>query len=247
MIFIFIGTKIIGAGGLDLASLNIQRGRDHGLDRYNAIRTAMGLGPKASMSDVSSDSTVAQALLATYSHVEDIDVWVGGLAEDLMPGAMVGELYYAIIVKQFIALRDGDRFWYQNDLSAQELSIVESSTLAEVIRRNTDVGQEISDSVFIVSNLPDSDGDGIEDIRDNCSLNVNALQADADNDGFGNRCDIDINNDGHGNFLDFGILAQHYLEPYPASDFNSDGIVNNLDVAIFVEFFLQPIGPSGLH
>ncbi|MFK8029814.1 MAG: peroxidase family protein [Gammaproteobacteria bacterium] len=236
-----------GAGGLDLVSLNIQRGREHGIGRYNPVRIAMGLSPKSSVEDITSDPVVAFTLSSAYSSIDDIDVWVGGLAEDHMPGAMVGEFLYRTIRKQFIALRDGDRFWYQYDMNARELAIVESSTLAEVIRRNTNVGEEMSDNVFIVANLPDSDGDGVEDIRDNCLAHANELQIDADNDGFGNRCDTDINNDGRTNFGDLAIFSSHYLQEVPVSDFNSDGVVNGVDLTIFRDQFLQQVGPSGLH
>ena len=71
-----------GAGGLDLASLNIQRGRDHGLASYNDTREAYGLARAASFSDVSSDPEIAARLEAAYASVDDIDLWVGGLAED---------------------------------------------------------------------------------------------------------------------------------------------------------------------
>lgn len=47
-----------GAGGFDLASLNIQRGRDHGLPSYNQTRAALGLATNATFSEVSSDPGV---------------------------------------------------------------------------------------------------------------------------------------------------------------------------------------------
>ena len=61
---------------------------------------------------------MADALFETYGDVNEIDLWVGGLAEDKRhPGSQLGELFQTILVRQFTALRDGDRFWWENDLT----------------------------------------------------------------------------------------------------------------------------------
>lgn len=140
-----------GQGGFDLAALNIQRGRDHGLPRYNAARAAMGLVARTDFSQLSANPAVVSRMAAAYARVDDIDLWVGGLAEDHVPGALVGELFHAILKQQFEALRDGDRFWYQNVMSRNEQRSVEMSTLARIIRRNTDIAKELPDGVFQVS------------------------------------------------------------------------------------------------
>jgi hypothetical protein len=44
-------------GVLDLAALDIQRGRDHGMPGYNAMRVAYGLAPKASFTAITGEST----------------------------------------------------------------------------------------------------------------------------------------------------------------------------------------------
>lgn len=139
-----------GAGGFDLAALNIQRGRDHGLPNYNDVREQMGLLRVESFQDISSDPDVQMRLLDAYGDVDNIDLWPGGLAEDPVSGSHLGELFSVIIKKQFEALRDGDRFWYELKLNTSELVEVQSTTLADVIRRNTDIGQELQDNVFIV-------------------------------------------------------------------------------------------------
>jgi hypothetical protein len=137
-----------GTRGFDLASLNIQRGRDHGLPDYNQARVDLGLAPKAQFTHISSEPAVSSGLDAMYASVDDIDLWVGGLAEDPMSGALVGELVSTIMVDQFTRLRDGDRFWYQNVFAGQLLADIEATTLADVIRRNTTIDTELQDNVF---------------------------------------------------------------------------------------------------
>jgi Animal haem peroxidase len=139
-----------GAGGFDLASLNIQRGRDHGLPSYTQVRAHLGLAPRASFSQISSGRLVQDRLAKVYASVDDVDLWVGGLAEDHMPNAMVGETFYAVLRNQFQRLRDGDRFWYQNVLPADMAQMLERQTLAIIIRRNTGLGLELQDDVFLM-------------------------------------------------------------------------------------------------
>lgn len=141
-----------GSGGFDLASLNIQRGRDHGLGTYNQTRRAYGLQPARTFNDISANPDVQRGLAQVYDNVNQVDLWVGCLSEDHLPGAMVGELAAAVIGDQFQALRDGDRFWYTRQLTANERREVENTTLADIIRRNTNIGGEITDDVFHVGN-----------------------------------------------------------------------------------------------
>ncbi len=140
-----------GAGGLDLASLNIQRGRDHGVGSYNDTREALGLARVSDFDEITSDAGLQQALFETYGSVDDIDLWIGGLAEDAVAeGSQLGPLFREILIRQFSALRDGDRFWFERDLTRDELEMLDGVTLARVIRDNTGIGEELSDNVFYV-------------------------------------------------------------------------------------------------
>ncbi len=139
-----------GAGGFDLASMNVQRGRDHGLPGYNAARLAFFLSPASTFADLTQNLGVQQELQSMYGTVEHVDVWIGGLAEDHRRRAMVGDLFHAILVDQFTRLRDGDRFFYRNTFPQNEIDELESTTLATIIRRNTTIDAEIPDNVFLV-------------------------------------------------------------------------------------------------
>jgi hypothetical protein len=128
-----------GAGGLDLGALDIQRGRDHGLADYNTTRANLGLPRVTSFAQITSDTDMQQLLRDLYGDVDNIDLFVGGLAEDRAPRASVGPLFQSIIADQFERLRDGDRFWYQRAFSGSELARLENTTLSDIIRRNTSI------------------------------------------------------------------------------------------------------------
>lgn len=128
-----------GSGGLDLVSLNIQRGRDHGLADYNSTREAYGLDPVESFADISSNEDVQANLESLYGDVDNIDLWVGLLAEVHVENGSLGETATLIIADQFERLRDGDRFYYENTMSDLEIREIENTTLADIIERNTDI------------------------------------------------------------------------------------------------------------
>lgn len=143
-----------GSGGIDLVSVDLERGRDMGLPSYDQARELFGLPTVTSFSEITSDPSLQSSLQATYGSVDKIDVLVGGLAEDHAPGAMVGPLFQRIIADQFERLRDGDRFWYENgQFTASELAQIDSTTLADVIARNTDV-TSLPNDVFTTSTNP---------------------------------------------------------------------------------------------
>ncbi len=78
-----------GSGGFDLAAPNIQRGCDHGLADHNSMRVSYGLPAVGSIADITGDIALQHALEQAYGSVDNIDLWVGGLAEDHVRGASV--------------------------------------------------------------------------------------------------------------------------------------------------------------
>ncbi|MGB3401534.1 MAG: peroxidase family protein [Microcoleaceae cyanobacterium] len=139
-----------GNGGFDLTSLNIQRGRDHGIASYTEVREELGLDPITNFADISSDPEVQADLEAAYGSIDQVDLWVGGLAEDHVNGGLVGETFQVILLDQFTRLRDGDRFYYENDQLFSVLAPdIEDTTLADVILNNSSISN-IQENVFLV-------------------------------------------------------------------------------------------------
>jgi peroxidase len=136
----------------DLAAINIQRGRDHGLPDYNQARIDFGLAPLTSFSQISSDPLTNLRLFAAYNgDINNIDVWMGGVSEKHIAGGSVGELIRTVLGDQFTRSRDGDRFYYENIFSGSMLYTIQNTTLADIIFRNT--GVDLQDEVFRSSSV----------------------------------------------------------------------------------------------
>ena len=61
------------------------------------------------MTDVINVETVDR-LRRVYDHVDDIDLFTGGLSERPVTGGVVGPTFACIIGQQFLNLRKGDRW-----------------------------------------------------------------------------------------------------------------------------------------
>lgn len=134
--------------GLDLAALNIQRGRDHGLADYNTYRQHFTGTVANSVADITSDLNLQGRLASVYPNINDMDLWVGLLSEDKLPNAEIGQTLHAMLTEQFTRLRNGDYYFYLNDPAlSSELSYIQNTLLSDVIRRNTNISN-IQDDVF---------------------------------------------------------------------------------------------------
>jgi hypothetical protein len=168
-----------GAGGLDLAALNIQRGRDHGLPHFASLSASYAKQlpsvpwiPPQTFAQITTDVELQQALQSVYSSIGNIDAWVGGLAEDHVSGSSLGRLFQAILENQFRRTRDGDRLFYLADAAGlytnktlnpeiEAIIDLDAIRLSDIIEWNTSLAG-LPDNLFYVM-IGDFDGDGVVD------------------------------------------------------------------------------------
>ncbi|XP_075150515.1 uncharacterized protein LOC142224610 isoform X2 [Haematobia irritans] len=133
--------------GLDLAAINIQRGRDHGIPPYTHWRVPCGLSAINTWEEFSKvvGPESARRISHAYQNVHDIDLFVGGIAERPVVGGLVGPTFACIIAQQFSNSRKGDRFWYENagfesSFTPAQLHSIRKVTLASVLCRSVGGG-----------------------------------------------------------------------------------------------------------
>jgi peroxidase len=139
-----------GMGGMDIAALDIQRGRDHGLGSVNDYLACFELDPITEFSDITTSTALQQKLSQLYRQPGDIDLWLyfqirSGEIED----SLLEPLSHSIVKDGFQRVRDGDRLWYENRLSPKQICLIEGTRLSDIIRRNI-CECDVTDNVFIV-------------------------------------------------------------------------------------------------
>ncbi|OQR68018.1 hypothetical protein BIW11_13171, partial [Tropilaelaps mercedesae] len=148
-------SKTIPFSGLDLVAINLQRGRDHGLRGYNDYREFCGKPRLRSFQDLQGEVSpnAIRGLSNVYRHVDDIDLFSGGLSEIPLPGAVVGPTFSCIIGFQFQRLRRCDRYWHENDehsvrFTEGQLAELRKASLAKLLCENMDTTKFVTRSVL---------------------------------------------------------------------------------------------------
>uniref|UniRef100_A0A8C3J9N9 NAD(P)H oxidase (H2O2-forming) n=1 Tax=Calidris pygmaea TaxID=425635 RepID=A0A8C3J9N9_9CHAR len=132
----------------------IQRGRDLGLPTYNQARERFGLEPLQNWSDLAPhlEQEVLEKVTALYAN--------NTARLELLPGGMLevdGSLFSAIILDQFVRLRDGDRFWFENTknglFTVEEIREISNTTFHDVLAAVTNASPtDLQPHVFVWSN-----------------------------------------------------------------------------------------------
>ena len=192
---------------LDLAALNIARGRDTGIPSFNEARAqlfaqtnSVWLKPYDSWVELAANlktpMTVVNLIAAYGTHasilaattledkraaafdlvfgggavsdaerldflnsrngwtsdsngLNDIDLWVGGMAERIMPfGGMLGSTFTAVFEAQLEALQFGDRFYYLSRTQGQNfLNQLEQNSFSKMLLANSSLADPGADGI----------------------------------------------------------------------------------------------------
>lgn len=124
----------------DLLAMNIQRGRDHGIPTYGEYRRLCKLSTIKSWSQLNRIMLpgAAKAFQKLYNNPNDIDLFAAGISEKHVTGSELGPTFNCLIADQFVRVREGDRFFYQNRgvFDRDQLQAIEKVTLASVLCAN---------------------------------------------------------------------------------------------------------------
>lgn len=136
------GKKLV----FDLAATSVERSYDYGTGTLNDLRSHYFLPPYMAFEGITQDPQTVAKLKKTFSNVDQVDVYTGALLEDpdltFSDQMTVGPLIVAMIFRGAMGYSLSDRFFYLHkglptSPSQQEMDLINNSTLAQLIMRNT--------------------------------------------------------------------------------------------------------------
>lgn len=144
---------------LDLAAINIQRGRDHGIPPYHDFRAYCNLSAAHTFEGLKNEiknPEIREKLRRLYGSPLNIDLFPALMVEDLVPGSRLGPTLMCLLSTQFKRLRDGDRLWYENPgvFSPAQLTQIKQTSLARILCDNADNITRVQRDVFRVAEFP---------------------------------------------------------------------------------------------
>ena len=157
--------------GRDLAALNINRGRDHGLPPYLMWRDfCVNFFAKEGITVVPEfrSPLTRLELIRVYGSLDTVDLFAGGMAEEpfVHPNgdkSILGPTFTCIFAITFRAQASGDRFFYRNTdvFTSAQIREFRKTHLSKVICNNADLMKEVQLQAFV---LP-----GVRNRRVSCS------------------------------------------------------------------------------
>ena len=175
-----------GVAGFSLPALNLIRGADHGMGSYVDVRAQLlgDIDPETldptDFSIFTSDPQLQAELASVYDTVHDVDLWVGGLAEDNIEGTLMGPLFSFILTDQFTRTAQADDTFnlldprLEGDLLEE---VLDSATMSSVILRTTDIDL-IQDDPFVVAPRGLMPSDTVEGTWEDDDIEITALDVD---------------------------------------------------------------------
>ncbi|XP_073530329.1 peroxidasin homolog isoform X1 [Phyllobates terribilis] len=144
---------------LDLAAINIQRGRDHGIPPYHDFRVFCNLSTTHTFEDLRNEiknPDVIEKLRRLYGSPLNIDLFPALMAEDIIPGSRLGSTLMCLLTTQFRNIRNGDRFWHENPgvFTPAQLTQIKQTSLARVLCDNGDNITKVQPDVFKMAEFP---------------------------------------------------------------------------------------------
>ncbi|KAI8435562.1 hypothetical protein MSG28_003849 [Choristoneura fumiferana] len=137
--------------GMDLAAINIQRGRDHGIAPYTAWREPCGLSEINEFEDLFRVMSPRSVRRMQSLHVDDIDLFTGGMSERPVVGGLVGPTFACIIAQQY------ENGGFESSLTPAQLQQIRRISFAQILCRTLDTIDSIQPFVFLSAENIDND------------------------------------------------------------------------------------------